>query len=56
MLRQNEGKRANLEEYLFGDLDLPKDPPSLAHLSQITVRRRRLLQPDVPVATVANNR
>lgn len=41
---RHEKTRNNLEEYLFGDLELPQDPPNLSYLMTITVRRRRFMQ------------
>jgi hypothetical protein len=46
---RQDARHRSLEEYLFGDLELPREVPSLAELSQITVRRRRYLQPDAPL-------
>ncbi|MCC6812268.1 MAG: hypothetical protein IT381_32905 [Deltaproteobacteria bacterium] len=33
---------ANLEEYLFGDLELPRELPTLTHLTTNLITRRRL--------------
>ena len=49
---ENKKRSTILEEYLFGDLDLPREVPSLQDLMTVTVRRR-CFRPDDQASQLA---